>query len=239
MGKAAIHLAGAAAVQPDDGSADPFQQAAVVADQHDGAAEGRQRRLQPLDGRQVEVVGGLVQQQQVGRGGQAAGERRAPRLAARDGGGVLGAGQAEILQHGGGEVGVVGRAEAGLDVGQRGGKTPRNQAPAAGSARWCRVAGRHFLPAPAAGRRRFSEAWICRTRCGRPGRRGRRCSPPARRRPAAGRRPGRNGCLGDGGWEAWPVFRVIGGDPETPHRLWAARTDKIGAGSVVRSTPPA
>ena len=43
--------------------ADVVEQAAVVADQQQGAVVGGQRLLQLLDGRQIEVVGGLVENQ--------------------------------------------------------------------------------------------------------------------------------------------------------------------------------
>jgi menaquinone-9 beta-reductase len=47
------------------GEADALQEPPVVADQHEGAVEALQRDLELLDGGQVEVVGGLVEHQQV------------------------------------------------------------------------------------------------------------------------------------------------------------------------------
>ena len=54
--------------------------------------------LQPFDGRQVEMVGRLVEQQDVGLGRQHARQRGAARLAARELRRVLVAGEAELLQ---------------------------------------------------------------------------------------------------------------------------------------------
>jgi len=55
-----------------------------VGDQHDGGVERLQMRLQPLERLDVEVVGRLVEQQQVGVAGQRAGQRSAGELAARE-----------------------------------------------------------------------------------------------------------------------------------------------------------
>ena len=57
-----------------------------------------QSRFQPFDGRQVEMVGRLVEQQDVGLGRQHVGQRRAPRLAAREPRRVFLAGEAQLLQ---------------------------------------------------------------------------------------------------------------------------------------------
>ena len=59
------------------------EEAPVVAHQHVGAVPARQLLLQPFDGRQVEMVGRLVEQHDVGLADQRAGQCRAPRLAAR------------------------------------------------------------------------------------------------------------------------------------------------------------
>jgi hypothetical protein len=91
-----------------------------VADEHQAAAQAGQLGFQPFDGGEVEMVGGLVQQQQVGRRGQGAGQRGAAGLAAGEGGGAFLAGQAQGAQQGERAVGVVGRAEAGFAIGQRG-----------------------------------------------------------------------------------------------------------------------
>ena len=54
-----------------------------MADDHQGGTQALQFALQPFDGRKVEMVGRLVEQQNVGLGRQDAGQRRAAGLAAR------------------------------------------------------------------------------------------------------------------------------------------------------------
>ena len=54
----------------------------VVADQHQRRAQGFQFPFQPFDHRQVEMVGGLVQQQDIRLGRQNPRQRRPPRLPA-------------------------------------------------------------------------------------------------------------------------------------------------------------
>ena len=60
-----------------------LQKAPVVADEDERGAQALQLALQPFDGGQVEMVGRLVEQQDVGRGRKQPRQRRAPRLAAR------------------------------------------------------------------------------------------------------------------------------------------------------------
>ena len=64
--------------------ADRLQKPAVVGDEHDRRVEAHQVLLEPLERGDVEVVGRLVEQQQVGVAGQRAAERRARQLAARE-----------------------------------------------------------------------------------------------------------------------------------------------------------
>ena len=63
-----VQHAGDAAVEPYRASREPLEQPAVMADQHDAATHPGQLPLQPLDTGQVEMIGGLVEQQDVGRG---------------------------------------------------------------------------------------------------------------------------------------------------------------------------
>ena len=74
----------AAGLELEHGGADRLQEPAVVRDEHDGGVERLQVALQPLERLDVEVVGGLVEQQQVGVAGQRAGERGAGQLAAAE-----------------------------------------------------------------------------------------------------------------------------------------------------------
>ncbi len=61
---------------------DRFEEPAVVRDQDHGRVERVEVRLEPLERGDVEVVGGLVEQQQVRAAGQRAAERGAGQLAA-------------------------------------------------------------------------------------------------------------------------------------------------------------
>ena len=99
-----------------------LQQPAVVTDQHDAGPHARKFAFEPLDAGQIQMIGRLVEQQDVGRGRQHAGERRAARLAAGQRGGVLLAGQTELLQQIAGPVSVFVRVahQTCLDIGQRG-----------------------------------------------------------------------------------------------------------------------
>jgi hypothetical protein len=73
-GEVALVLAQLAPVQFDDAVGHPVQEGPVVGDEQQGAGEFRQQGLQPFDGGEVQVVGGLVQQQQFRFRGQGAGQ---------------------------------------------------------------------------------------------------------------------------------------------------------------------
>ena len=94
--------AGALGLDLQHRGADRLQEPAVVGDQDDGRVEVDQVALQPLQRGDVEMVGGLVEQQQVGLGGQRPGQRGAGQLAAGEGRelalALLGA-EAEPAQH--------------------------------------------------------------------------------------------------------------------------------------------
>src|SRR5262249_30408973 len=96
-GKAAVDLPDLAAVEPGGGAREVGEEAAVVADQDQRAAAAVEFAFQPFDGRQIEMVGRLIQQQDVGRGRQHARQRRAARLAAGEIRRVLVAAKAEPL----------------------------------------------------------------------------------------------------------------------------------------------
>ena len=70
-------------VQPQRRAGQAFQEGPVMADRDKGAIEAFQPAFQPVDRRQIEVIGRLVQQQQVGLHRQHAGKRGAPPFAAR------------------------------------------------------------------------------------------------------------------------------------------------------------
>ena len=77
-----------APVELEDPRGDPVEHVAVVGDEHEPAAEGGQAVLEPGDGVDVEVVGRLVEHQQVAVGHEGAGQRHPLGLTARQRGGV-------------------------------------------------------------------------------------------------------------------------------------------------------
>jgi len=93
-----------------------------VADQHQRATARTEFAFQPFDGGEVEVVGRLVQQQDVGRGRQHTGERRAARFAAGELRRVLVAVQPELFEQVLRGIGIVAGAEPGFDISERGGE---------------------------------------------------------------------------------------------------------------------
>ena len=88
------------------------QEIAVVGDDDEGAAAGEQEVFQPVDAFHVQMVGGLVQQKQLGFGKQHLGQSRLGALAAGEGGD----GKGEVLfrkaqpQQSGAQAGAVGVA---------------------------------------------------------------------------------------------------------------------------------
>ena len=99
-----------------------FQEAAVVADQHEGRARGLEQCLEALDRRHVEMVGRLVEHEDVGLGRQHAGKCCAPALAARQPGRLLLAGEPETFQQEARAVRIIARREPGLDERPGGGE---------------------------------------------------------------------------------------------------------------------
>ena len=74
----------AAVGQLHDARGDVLEEVAIVRDEDHRAGEGAQEFLQPRDGRGVEMIGRLVEQQQVRLPGERAAERHAALLAARE-----------------------------------------------------------------------------------------------------------------------------------------------------------
>ncbi len=95
-----VELVQPSAVQPEHPGREPLQKGAVVADEHHGAGKAQQHLLQPFDGGQIEMVGGLVEQQQIGIAGERAGECCAPALPAGEFRWLARAVQAEAIQQG-------------------------------------------------------------------------------------------------------------------------------------------
>ncbi len=123
-GEALLEHAQLAAVEPPDPAAQRGEEGAVVADDDERAAEAGEVLLEALDGRQVEVVGRLVEQQHVGLADQRAGERRAARLAAGERGDAARRVDPQALEQALGavaaELGVLARRQAGLRRRKRG-----------------------------------------------------------------------------------------------------------------------
>ena len=66
MGKATLDAARAAAVEPDRRTRERGEEAAIVADDHQCRAPGIEIALQPFDRGEVEMIGRLVEQQDIG-----------------------------------------------------------------------------------------------------------------------------------------------------------------------------
>ena len=194
MRKALVEPARLAAVEPDGGACDALEEAAVVRDDDDRRRRAVELVFQPLDRGEIEMVGRLVEQQDVGlrrasRGQALRGAPRRrkarpafPRRSARDG-----------------------RADRSRDADRRKGRdpprhrrapsqTPRGPASAADSGWSPKDGGTPRRPAARSGRPRSSAASTCRNRCGRPARYGRPAAPTAMRRRAAACRRRSAGC---------------------------------------------
>ena len=82
IGEAALDAPRLAAVEPHGDARQVGEEAPVVADDDDRRAAAGEIALEPFDGGKIEMVGRLVEQQDVGIGREHARERGAPRLAA-------------------------------------------------------------------------------------------------------------------------------------------------------------
>ncbi len=67
MSKTAFDAARAAAIEPDRRARQRREEAPVVADDHQRRAAGVEIALQPFDGGEIEMIGRLVKQQDIGR----------------------------------------------------------------------------------------------------------------------------------------------------------------------------
>ena len=70
------------AVELDDARRETFEKRAIVRDEDDRAGVGREKRLEPFDRLDVEMVGRLVEQEQIGFRHERAGQQHAPAPAA-------------------------------------------------------------------------------------------------------------------------------------------------------------
>ena len=122
IGEAAVETAGDPAVEPHRRLRQGLEETAVMADEDDGRAQPLQRPLQRLDADQVEMVGGLVEKEDVGLGSEHAGKGGAARLTAGEPRRVLVATEAKLLDHEAGAIRIIARGQPRLDKGERGGK---------------------------------------------------------------------------------------------------------------------
>ena len=106
----------AAVGELDDAGGDDVEEIAVVGDEDDGAGEIAEELLQPEDGFGVEVVGRLVQEEQVGLGGEGAAEGDAAFLASGQGSDEGVEGRGGEVRGGGVDAGLEFPAVGGLDL---------------------------------------------------------------------------------------------------------------------------
>ena len=117
-----IEAAGAAAIEPDRGAGQVGKQPLVVADQRQRRAAIREVRLQPFDRDQIEVIGRLVEQQDLGLRAQDPDQRRAARFAAGETAGIGVRIDPELGHHGSRRIRIVEIAKPGKDIVERGGE---------------------------------------------------------------------------------------------------------------------
>ncbi len=116
MGKAALETARAPAVEPQAGARHILEETPVMAHHHNRGGERVQLRFQPFDRRQVEMIGRLVEQENIGHRCERARQNRAPRLAAREVAWVFLAGETKMAEQVKRAVAVVAFAKTGLDI---------------------------------------------------------------------------------------------------------------------------
>ena len=88
----------AAAIEPHGGVGEVLQETPVMADDDQSRAQSFQLRFEPSDGGEIEMIGRLVEQQNIGRGRECARKRRAPRFAAGKLRGILLAREAKLIE---------------------------------------------------------------------------------------------------------------------------------------------
>ena len=120
--KTLIEAAGAAAIEPDRGAGQVGKQPFVVADQRERRTAIREVRLQPFDRDQIEMIGRLVEQQDLGLRAQDPDQRRAARFAAGETAGIGVRIDPELGHHGSRRIRIVEIAKPGKDIVERGGE---------------------------------------------------------------------------------------------------------------------
>ena len=102
-----IEASGAAAVEPDRGAGQIGKQPLVVADEGQRRTHVGEMRLEPFDRDQIEMVGRLVEQQDLGLRAQDPDQSRAARFAAGETAGIGVRIDSELGHHGSRGIGVV------------------------------------------------------------------------------------------------------------------------------------
>ena len=118
--EALVEPAGAAPVEPDRGLRQVGEQPLVMADEGEGRAALREPRLEPLDGDEIEVVGRLVQEQDVGLGAQNPDQSRPAGFAAGKSRRIGGRIEAELGHHRPRRISVVEFMQSGQHIVERG-----------------------------------------------------------------------------------------------------------------------
>ena len=117
-GEAALDAARLSAIEPYGALGQVGQEPAVVADRDKRGAARQEFALEPFDGGEIEMIGGLVEQQDVGRRRKHARQRSPPRLAAGEASRVFAAVEAELLQEVTRLMAIVAGAEARFHIGE-------------------------------------------------------------------------------------------------------------------------
>ena len=119
MGEAPFDASRATAVEPNRRARQVREKAPVVTDDHEGRAPGVEVALQPFDGGEIQVIGWLIEQKDVGGGRQHARERGAACFAAGKAGRMFSTCESQLLEEIAGRMVVVARDAIGFDISQR------------------------------------------------------------------------------------------------------------------------
>ncbi len=123
IGKAAREVSRAAAIEPNRAARQILQEAPIMADDDERRGKSLEFGLEPFDGGKIEMVGRLVEQQNIGLGRHDPRERRAARFAARKSRRVFIPAEAEFVEDPPRPMRIVGWSESRLDIGEGGRKS--------------------------------------------------------------------------------------------------------------------
>ena len=120
MGKTTIETAGLAAIEPDGRGRNPFEKTTVVRNQHQRAARLLEFAFKPFDCRQIQMVGGFVQHQNIGLRRHDTGKRGAARFTTGKVCRIFLTRKPEMLEKISNPISIVARPESRLGIGQNG-----------------------------------------------------------------------------------------------------------------------